>query len=102
MSSVMVISEGALSKVKLKSANPLFQILHAVGPDRFTEKEGQERIHAGFIRAKSPEDAYYRSQNGVCPAWDDKCQRSTSVGDVIVDTRTGAKHLVLGLGMREI
>jgi hypothetical protein len=61
----------------------VFNIYHAVGPEKFTETEDQIRIYVGHVEASSLEMAFNKSQN-LEFSWNinDPC-RSTSIGDVI-------------------
>lgn len=61
----------------------IFNIYHAVGPDRFTESPDQIRLYVGHIQATSVEEAYRLSQNTEQPWNMNQPCRSTSVGDCI-------------------
>ena len=76
----------------------VFNIYHAVGPDKFTETEDQIRIYAGHVEAMSLEQAFIRSQN-LEFYWNAESPcRSTSIGDVI--ETNGKFHMVCSTGFR--
>lgn len=62
----------------------IFNIYHAVGPDKFTANPDQIRLYAGHVQAETLEQAFYLSQNLDFVSWNslNPC-RSTSVGDMI-------------------
>ena len=77
-----------------------FHIFHSTeAGKRFEEIDVQPRIYAGFVNAKSVEDAFKLAQND-CNEWADNNQRSTSVGDVIQDD--DKFFMVLGIGFKEL
>lgn len=87
-----------------------FDIYHAIEVGkRFTEMEHQHRVYVGSVKANSVEQAYVLSQN-VDKCWTElqgelngmrvQPQRSTSVGDVILDNND--LYLVCGCGFKAI
>jgi hypothetical protein len=78
-----------------------FHIYHAVNPT-FTSEFNQERELVGTVSAESLEDAYVRSQN-IGGHWNpiNHC-RSTSIGDVIQDTKDGVQYVVFEIGFIEL
>ena len=78
-----------------------FNIMHATGPDRFSEVTDQPRKLVGQVEATSLSHAFQKSQN-IHKSWNDSKTRSTSVGDVIVDIENNTEHMVCGLGFIQL
>ena len=78
----------------------VFNIYHAIGPEKFTETEEQIRMYVGHVMAESLEHAYTVSQN-ASESWNESnpC-RSTSVGDAI--EINNKFFMVSGIGFKEL
>jgi hypothetical protein len=68
----------------------------------FTDEIDQKREYVGFVEAESLDDAFYKSQNlDEDINWNPtNPKRSTSVGDIIQDSK--GFHLVEGVGFRKL
>lgn len=78
----------------------IYNIYHAIGPEKFTESQDQIRIYVGHVEANSLNQAYALTQNHEWP-WNVNAPcRSTSVGDVI--ECDGKFYMVAGIGFIEV
>lgn len=78
----------------------VFNIYHAVGPERFTETKDQIRLYVGHVEANSLEMAYRLSQNMEWPWNINSPCRSTSIGDLI--ECNNKFHMVCSFGFKEL
>lgn len=78
----------------------IYNIYHAIGPEKFTESQDQIRIYVGHVEANSLNQAYALTQNLEWPWNINSPCRSTSVGDVI--ECDGKFYMVAGIGFIEV
>lgn len=85
--------------VELKETVREFEVFHAVDPKlMFRAIEQQPRKSIGAVIASNLDEAFRISQ-GFSKQWN---HRSTSVGDIIVDTLDNTAHMVAGMGFKYI